>query len=135
MKIIYCDMVADLFHYGHVNFLKRCKQLGDYLIVGIHSDSDVESYKRKPILSFEERVQVVNACKYVDKVVEGPIIVTTKFLSKHKIDYVVHAHNKEDKSYDYQYENVPKEKFIRLDYTDGISTTDIINRIVKNNLL
>ena len=49
MKIIYCDMVADLFHYGHVNFLKRCKQLGDYLIVGIHSDSDVESYKRKPI--------------------------------------------------------------------------------------
>ena len=78
MKIIYCDMVADLFHYGHVNFLKQCHKLGDYLIVGIHSDKDVESYKRKPILSFEERIKVVQACKYVDKVVQGPLILNNR---------------------------------------------------------
>ena len=89
MKIIYCDMVADLFHYGHANFLKQCSELGDYLIVGIHSDNDVESYKRKPILSFEERIKVVKACKYVDKVIKGPLIVTTELLEKYKIDYVV----------------------------------------------
>ena len=75
-------MVADLFHYGHVNFLKQCHKLGDYLIVGIHSDKDVETYKRKPILSFEERIKVVQACKYVDKVVKGPLILTTEFLKK-----------------------------------------------------
>ena len=46
-------MVADLFHYGHVNFLKQCSELGDCLIVGIHSDKDVESYKRKPILTMD----------------------------------------------------------------------------------
>jgi len=129
MKIIYCDMVADLFHYGHVNFLKQCHKLGDCLIVGIHSDKDVESYKRKPILSFEERIKVVQACKYVDKVVKGPLILTTEFINKYNIDNIVHAHDKDDTSYEYQYKNVPKEKFIRLDYTGGISTTDIIKRI------
>ena len=119
-------MVADLFHYGHVNFLKQCRGLGNCLIVGIHSDKDVESYKRKPILSFEERIKVVQACKYVDKVVKGPLILTTEFINKYNI---VHAHDKDDTSYEYQYKNVPKEKFIRLDYTGGISTTDIIKRI------
>ena len=129
MKIIYCDIVGDLFHYGHVEFFKKCKQLGDYLVVGLMSDKDVESYKRKPILTLEERLKVVDACKYVDKVVEGPLSITEKFLKKHKIDYVVHAHDKGDTSYDIFYKNIPKEKFIRLDYTGGISTTDIINRI------
>ena len=126
-------MVADLFHYGHVNFLKQCHELGDYLIVGIHSDNDVDAYKRTPILSFEERVKVVHACKYVDKVIQGPLILTTEFINKYNIDNVVHAHDKKDTSYEYQYKNVPKEKFIRLDYTSGISTTDIIERI-KNSV-
>ena len=133
MKIIYCDMVADLFHHGHVNFLKQCRELGNYLIVGIHSDKDVESYKRKPILSFEERVKVVEACKYVDKVITGPLIVTIELLEKYKIDYIVHAHDKGDTSYDKLYKNIPKDKFIRLDYSKGISTTDIIKRIIARN--
>ena len=122
-------MVADLFHYGHVNFLKQCSELGDLLIVGIHSDKDVESYKRIPILSFEERVKVVQACKYVDKVVQGPLILTTEFINKYNIDNIIHAHDKDDTSYENLHKNVPKEKFIRLDYTSGISTTDIIKRI------
>jgi cytidyltransferase-like protein len=42
MTRVYVDMVADLFHYGHVNFLKQARQFGDYLLVGIHSDKVVE---------------------------------------------------------------------------------------------
>ena len=123
-------MVADLFHYGHVNFLKQCKELGDYLIVGVHTDSDAESYKRKPILRFEERIKVIEACKYVDKVIKGPLMITSELLEKYKIDYVVHAHDKGDTSYNnICYKNIPKDKFIRLDYYKGISTTDIIKRI------
>ena len=133
MKIIYCDIVGDLFHYGHVEFLKNCKELGDYLIVGLMSDNDVKSYKRRPILTLEERLKVVSGCKYVDKVCEGPLSVTEEFLEKHDIDYVVHAHDKGDNSYDSFYKNVPKDKFIRLDYTNGISTTDIIKRIINLN--
>ena len=44
----YIDMVGDLFHVGHLNMFKQARTYGDYLIVGIHSDKTVESYKRKP---------------------------------------------------------------------------------------
>ena len=40
---VYVDMVADLFHYGHVNFLRQAKSHGDFLLVGVHSDETVES--------------------------------------------------------------------------------------------
>lgn len=52
-------MVADLFHYGHVEFLRKVRAPGDYLLVGIHSDDVVVPYKRKPILTMEERIAVV----------------------------------------------------------------------------
>ena len=45
-KIIYVDMVGDLFHYGHVEILRRAKEKGDKLIVRIHSDETVMEYKR-----------------------------------------------------------------------------------------
>ena len=50
---VYVDMVADLFHYGHVNFLRQAKSHGDFLLVGVHSDETVESYKRKLPLTLE----------------------------------------------------------------------------------
>ena len=48
MKRVYVDMVGDLFHIGHINMFKQARELGDYLIVGVHSDKAVESYKRTP---------------------------------------------------------------------------------------
>ncbi len=124
-------MVADLFHSGHVNFLKKVSLLGDKLIVGLNSDIDVASYKRVPIISLENRKIVVEACKYVYKVIAPcPLIIDEKFLLDNKIDLVVHAHDEEDTRYDFMY-SVPKElgKFKRIDYTLGISTTDIIKNI------
>ena len=68
MTRVYVDMVADLFHYGHANFLKQARQFGDFLIVGIHSDKVVEGYKRPPIMSMQERIDTVSSCRYVDEV-------------------------------------------------------------------
>ena len=65
---VYVDMVADLFHYGHVEFLKQARALGDYLLVGVHSDDVVAAHKRKPILTMQERVASVAGCRYVDEV-------------------------------------------------------------------
>ena len=65
MTRVYVDMVADLFHYGHANFLKQAKKHGSYLIVGIHSDKVVEGYKRSPIMTMEERLDTVSSCRYV----------------------------------------------------------------------
>lgn len=59
-----------MFHIGHLNILKRAKEQCEYLIVGVSTDETVESYKHKtPIITFEERCAIVEAIKYVDKVV------------------------------------------------------------------
>lgn len=132
MKIIFANMVADLFHFGHVNFLQKCKELGDFLIVGIHNDDDVTKYKRKPVMSLVERVKVIESCKYVDKVIKGSnLIVTQEFMEENNINLVVHAHPEDEcDKYNAFYEYPIKiGKFKRLEYTDNISTTDIIKRI------
>jgi len=131
MTIVYVDMVADLFHRGHVNFLKRVSNMGDKLYVGLLSAKDASSYKRIPIMSIGDRSSVIEACKYVDKVIINcPLVITEDFIKEHKIDMVVHAHDKTDTKYDFMY-TIPLSLgiFKRIDYTCDISTTDIINKI------
>lgn len=70
----YVAGVFDLFHIGHLNLLKRAKELCDYLIVGVVTDEQViNSKKTSPFIPFSERLEVVQACKYVDEAVEIPI--------------------------------------------------------------
>ena len=66
----YTTGVFDLFHIGHLNILRRSKEMCDYLIVGVSTDDLVESYKGKtPIIPYEERKAIVESIKYVDEVV------------------------------------------------------------------
>ena len=66
---VYTGGTFDLFHAGHVNFLKRCSQLGS-VVVCLNTDEFIESYKGKaPITTYKERASVLEACKYVDKVI------------------------------------------------------------------
>lgn len=70
MSIIgYTTGVFDLFHIGHLNILKRAKENCDYLIVGVTVDELVSYKGKKAFIPFEERAAIVEAIKYVDKVV------------------------------------------------------------------
>lgn len=69
----YIAGVFDLFHIGHLNMFKRAKELCDYLIVGVTNDESVMKNKRTmPYIPFEERIELVRSCRYVDEAVEIP---------------------------------------------------------------
>lgn len=69
-KIGYTTGVFDMFHIGHLNILKRAKEQCDHLIVGVSTDELVQEYKnKKPIIPFEERIEIVQALECVDEVV------------------------------------------------------------------
>ena len=124
-------MTADLFHYGHVNFLKNASLVGDQLIVGIHSDKVVEEYKRTPIMTMNERIAVVAAVKYVDEVIpDAPLLIDEKWIKKHDIDMIVHGDDWEISKLQNIYK-IPIEMgiFKTIPHTPSISTTDIIKRL------
>lgn len=126
-------MVGDLFHSNHVKLIKEAKSFGNNLFVGIHSDSTVENYKCTPILTMNERAEVISSCKYVDKVIlNAPEIITEEYIDFHNIDLVIHAHNASEEKYNKMYETPIKlNKFKRFDYHDGISTTEIKRRVIE----
>lgn len=69
----YIAGVFDLFHLGHLNMFKRAKEQCDYLIVGVVSDAGVRHFKKtEPYVPFDERIEMVRSCRYVDEVVEIP---------------------------------------------------------------
>ncbi len=130
MTRVYVDMVADLFHYGHVEFLKKARAFGDHLLIGICSDETAQANKRIPIMNMEERVASVAGCRYVDEVLpDAPWIIDISWIEKHKIDLVVHGDDYSQEQMESFY-NVPISMgiFRTVPYTPTISTTEIIRR-------
>ncbi len=132
---VYVDIVGDLFHAGHIEFLKQAKSFGDYLIVGVLADESVGEYKRIPVLTLEERVRTIRACSLVDEVIEAPPIRLTKEMIKEwEIDYVIHGDDFDQALIEDQYGAALKAGIFRtVPYTKGISTTEIINRIIERH--
>jgi cytidyltransferase-like protein len=128
---VYADMIGDMFHPGHVEFLKKAKAFGDVLIVGLVSDEDAGPYKRRPIMTLAERTAAVQACRLVDEVIPcSPMITTKEFMEKHNIDIVVHGDDYSEQQRNAYYGDAIKMgKYRSVPYTKGISTSDLIARI------
>lgn len=126
---VYCCGVYDLCHYGHKKMFKEALNFGTRLIVGVHNDIEVKSYKRTPIMNMEERIREVSTSKYVWKVVPNALLkITEKELDDLNIHIVVCCsdyYNDQDTWY-----TVPKNRQILkpIPYTPEISTTDLIDR-------
>ncbi|SOV18217.1 ethanolamine-phosphate cytidylyltransferase [Plasmodium sp. gorilla clade G2] len=138
-KVVYVDGSFDIFHIGHLRILENAKKLGDYLLVGLHSDDVVQKMKGKyfPVVSLLERTLNVLSMKVVDDVVIGaPWVITESFIKRFHIDVVVRG-----TIVDYIYSNneidpydIPKKLNIyeELSSESNITTYEIIQRIEKN---
>jgi len=139
---VYVDMVGDLFHAGHVKFLKTvrntvAKEIGNediYMIVGITNDADVIPYKRKPISSMEERVTSIEACRYVNEVIpNSPMETTEDFIKEHNIDIVAHGDDFNlEKLRKYYKDPIELGIFRTVPYGHGVSTSDLIRRAAES---
>lgn len=69
MKIVLTYGTFDLLHVGHIRLLKRAKALGDYLIVGLSTDEFNELKHKSSFLPYEQRKEILEAVKFIDKVI------------------------------------------------------------------
>ena len=132
-KVGYTTGVFDLFHIGHLNILRRAKEQCDYLIVGVSTDELVQTYKHKiPVIPFEERVQIVQAIKYVDKVV--PQSSMDKMLAWQDLHFDAMFHGDDWKNssmyntYEQQFAEVGVS-LVFLPHTKGTSSTEIAKKL------
>lgn len=136
---IYADGVFDLFHLGHMRALQQAKTAfpNTHLIVGVTGDKETHRRKGLTVLSAKERAESVRHCKWVDEVVEDcPWIITDApgFLEKHQIDYVAHDDIPygADEGDDIYAAIKEKGMFLVTQRTEGLSTTGIITKIVRD---
>ena len=89
MIIGYTTGVFDLFHIGHLNIIKESKKKCDYLIVAVSSDElAFKLKKKKPVIPFQERIEIIKSLKYVDRAVEEKVDDKTKVKKKYKINII-----------------------------------------------
>ncbi|XP_022921352.1 ethanolamine-phosphate cytidylyltransferase-like [Cucurbita moschata] len=139
-RIVYIDGAFDLFHAGHIEILKSARQLGDFLLVGIHNDQTASKLRGKqfPIMHLHERSLGVLGCQYVDEVIIGaPWEITRDMITTFNISLVVHGTVAENNPFasDSDPYAVPKSMgiFKLLESPKNITTTSIAKRIVANH--
>ncbi|XP_035278864.1 choline-phosphate cytidylyltransferase A-like isoform X1 [Anguilla anguilla] len=134
---VYADGIFDVFHSGHARALMQAKRLfpNTHLIVGVCSDDLTHKFKGFTVMNEDERYDAVSHCRYVDEVVrDAPWTLSPEFLAKHRIDFVAH----DDIPYssagsDDVYKHIKDAgMFAPTQRTEGISTSDIITRIVRD---
>lgn len=131
---VYVGMSADILHPGHINILKIASSYGE-VTVGLLTDHAISSYKKIPLMSYEERYKVIEGLKYVSKIVKQETLDYTDNLMNLKPDYVVHG---DDWTTGIQ-KNVRQKvidtlknwdgELIEVPYTDGVSSSSIKDKL------
>lgn len=136
-KVVYCDGTFDLLHPGHVSFLRKAKELGDYLVVGVHGEQTTESMECSgmPILTLQERVLNVLAMKYVDDVIIGAPYIITKELMEQIEPAIVVEGSCPTRANEHDAFRVPKQlgifKHIESEYQE-FTAKSVVHRVLNN---
>jgi glycerol-3-phosphate cytidylyltransferase len=141
MRKVYTGGTFDLFHAGHVNFLRQCSIIGDIVVVALNTDEFITEYKGEPPLySYSGREMLLRGCRYVDEVI--PNIGgadSTISIGMVRPDFIVIGSDWACKDYYAQmgftqaWLDEQNIGLIYVPYTEGISTTELKRRIVHGS--
>ena len=127
MIIGYTSGVYDMFHIGHLNIIKKAKEQCDYLIVGVTTDELCMKRKKKtPIISENDRMEIVKAIRYVDKVIKQKDMNKFEVIKEYHVNIVFVGSDWKGSPSWIEYEKEFARigcKVVYLDHTDGISST------------
>lgn len=136
---IYTDGIYDLFHQGHARQMMQAKNIFPnsqvYLIIGACNDDVTHSLKGRTVMTDVERYEAIRHCRYVDEIIrDAPWKITDEFMQKHKIDFVAQdsAPYVTDECDDLYKEIKEKGYFVATERTEGVSTSAIVARIVRD---
>lgn len=131
---VWSDGCYDMVHFGHANQLRQTKDMGDYLVVGVHSDAEITKHKGPPVFTQEERYKIVKAIKWVDEVVQdAPYVTSVETLNKYDCDFCVHGSDitlDAEGNDTYRYVKA-SGKYRECQRTIGVSTTDLVERMLS----
>ncbi|EGK8022958.1 D-glycero-beta-D-manno-heptose-7-phosphate kinase [Campylobacter lari] len=130
-KVVFTNGCFDIMHYGHIKYLEKAKKLGDILVVGLNSDESVKKLKgsSRPINLEFQRACMLASMYFVDYVVIFDEDTPYELIEFLKPDVLV-------KGADYKDKEVVGSNLVKkvelIDFEDGFSTTNIINRIAND---
>lgn len=132
-KTGYTTGIYDMFHIGHLNILRRAKEQCETLIVGVTTDELCFIRKQKyPIINERDRMAIVEAIRYVDKVIPQSDMVKIRPVKELGVDAVFVGSDWKGTEAWKRYEKEFAEvgcTVVYLDYTDGISSTILREKI------
>jgi len=130
----YIDGCFDLMHSGHFNAIRQAKQLCDVLVVGVHTDEVIRTCKAEPVILEEERYAILKHLKWIDEIVyDVPYTPDVETLERANADFCIHGDDMPtNENGECAYEPVRKAGKLKIiKRTEGVSTTDIIGRILR----
>jgi len=137
-RVGYTTGVFDLFHIGHLNILRRAKEQCDYLIVGVSTDDVVlRSKHKRSVIPFAERAEIVEAIRYVDRVVPEETLDKEEAWKRLKFDAIFHGDDRRGSArynkYEEQFERLGV-KVVYFPYTKTTSSTTL-SQLLSRRLL
>jgi D-glycero-beta-D-manno-heptose 1-phosphate adenylyltransferase len=133
-KLVFTNGCFDILHRGHIEYLKQAKSLGDYLIIGLNSDSSVKRIKdaSRPVNNENDRAYVLDSLKVIDAVVIFPEDTPYNLIKEIVPDFLVKGGDwQEDKIVGADIVKNAGGKVMSLKFVDNYSTTSTINKLRK----
>ena len=123
-KKICVDMSCNIIHHGHIRLLKKASKFGK-VYVALTSDKEIRKYKKlEPELKFSQRKEILQACKYVHKVIKSKFNIDNNFMKKHKLEKLIHGSDNSN--------SLDKKYVFTLSRTPNISSNNIRYKSFKN---